>query len=117
MKSLEILEKAMGCAKNDIEWLQASTSIENVKTNLFDAWHWRMINDAKRNEKFAAAITTALEQNPGARVLDIGCGSGIFSVVAARFAFTDICGFLMLIRDANLNSLPNLQFPIPFNSA
>ena len=92
MKSLEILEKAMGCAKNDIEWLQASTSIENVKTNLFDAWHWRMINDAKRNQKFAAAITTALDRNPGARVLDIGCGSGIFSVLAARFA---LCIFII----------------------
>uniref|UniRef100_A0A915MNY6 Protein arginine N-methyltransferase n=1 Tax=Meloidogyne javanica TaxID=6303 RepID=A0A915MNY6_MELJA len=83
-KSLANFQRALLFAKGDIEWLQATTSIENLKTNLFDAWHWRMINDGKRNAKFVEAITGALNAKEDARVIDIGCGSGIFSIAAAR---------------------------------
>ncbi|KAF7638175.1 DHHC domain-containing protein [Meloidogyne graminicola] len=82
-KSLANFQRALLFANGDIEWLQATTSIENLKTNLFDAWHWRMINDGKRNTNFINAINSALDSRPGLRVLDIGCGSGIFSIAAA----------------------------------
>jgi len=84
-KSLANFQRALLFAKGDIEWLQATTSIENLKTNLFDAWHWRMINDGKRNAKFVEAINGALNAKQDARVIDIGCGSGIFSIAAARY--------------------------------
>nr|CAD2125979.1 unnamed protein product [Meloidogyne enterolobii] len=83
-RSLANFQRALLFAKGDIEWLQATTSIENLKTNLFDAWHWRMINDGKRNAKFVEAINGALNAKQDARVIDIGCGSGIFSIAAAR---------------------------------
>jgi hypothetical protein len=35
LKSLEIFEKAIGVAKNDLEWLNASTSVENIRSHLF----------------------------------------------------------------------------------
>lgn len=79
-----MFRKALGCAKSNFQWVQASTSVENVKSHMFDAWHWRMVNDGKRNAKFADAIESALKKKPNARVLDIGCGSGIFTVLAAR---------------------------------
>ncbi|MFI5801237.1 50S ribosomal protein L11 methyltransferase [Streptomyces sp. NPDC051561] len=45
-------------------------------------WHFAMLNDTARNE----ALTTALERGipPGARVLDIGSGSGLLAIAAAR---------------------------------
>ena len=48
-------------------------------------WHIPMMNDAPRNDAFEAAITAALaERGPDARVLDIGAGSGLLSLMAAR---------------------------------
>lgn len=48
-------------------------------------WHIPMMNDAPRNDAFEAAIRAALEQaGPQARVLDIGAGSGLLSLMAAR---------------------------------
>jgi 2-polyprenyl-3-methyl-5-hydroxy-6-metoxy-1,4-benzoquinol methylase len=83
---MQMFETAGEHAKSELEKLVVAASIANIRSSLFDAWHWRMINDAKRNNKFAAAIQEALKTRPNALVLDIGCGSGIFSVVAARLA-------------------------------
>ncbi|MFF0740166.1 50S ribosomal protein L11 methyltransferase [Streptomyces sp. NPDC004111] len=45
-------------------------------------WHFAMLNDSVRNE----ALVTSLERGipPGARVLDIGAGSGLLAIAAAR---------------------------------
>lgn len=48
-------------------------------------WHIPMMNDAPRNDAFEAAIKAAIaERGPQARVLDIGAGSGLLSLMAAR---------------------------------
>ncbi|WP_010543176.1 tetratricopeptide repeat protein [Sphingomonas elodea] len=48
-------------------------------------WHIPMMNDVPRNDAFEAAIKAALaERGQGARVLDIGAGSGLLSLMAAR---------------------------------
>lgn len=48
-------------------------------------WHIPMMNDAPRNDAFEAAIRAAIEvAGPEARVLDIGAGSGLLSLMAAR---------------------------------
>jgi type III protein arginine methyltransferase len=43
-----------------------------------------MINDTKRNKKFATAIESAIKKKKNAFILDIGSGTGILSVIAAR---------------------------------
>ncbi|MFL9841463.1 protein arginine N-methyltransferase [Sphingomonas sp. ST-64] len=48
-------------------------------------WHIPMMNDAPRNDAFEAAIRAAVATaGPDARVLDIGAGSGLLSLMAAR---------------------------------
>lgn len=47
-----------------------------------DLWeHVRLLSDTSRNE---ALITLLARRAPGARVLEVGCGSGLLSCVAAR---------------------------------
>ncbi|HEX9462137.1 MAG TPA: tetratricopeptide repeat protein [Alphaproteobacteria bacterium] len=49
------------------------------------AWHVPMMNDAPRNAAFDRAIRRAVaSRGPAARVLDIGTGSGILSMMAVR---------------------------------
>ena len=47
-------------------------------------YHLRMLHDHPRNRAYESAIKWALEERPGARVLDIGAGSGLLSFVAAK---------------------------------
>ncbi|CAJ0560185.1 unnamed protein product, partial [Mesorhabditis spiculigera] len=54
----------------------------NLANFLFDAWHFPMINDAKRNAKFAEAIGKAT--SPGDLLFEIGSGTALLSLVAAR---------------------------------
>lgn len=92
LRSLDIFKRAMASARSDLEWVHAAVSVENVRSNLVDGWHWRMLNDARRNHAFHRALRAAVDsmvqthypRREDIRVLDIGCGSGIFSVLAAR---------------------------------
>lgn len=45
-------------------------------------WHWAILNDQARNAAYAAGIAAAIK--PGMTVLEIGGGSGILSMLAAR---------------------------------
>jgi len=50
--------------------------------NRVPSWHWAMVNDLPRNDAFEAAIAAAVR--PGMTVLDIGAGTGLLSMMAAR---------------------------------
>ncbi len=48
-------------------------------------WHIQMLNDTRRNDAFERAIRKAVEkEGQHARILDIGTGSGLLSMMAAR---------------------------------
>jgi hypothetical protein len=64
--------------------LSVLESLENMKALVADQWHYRMLNDQARNEAYDRAIRRALLLRPGAVVLDIGGGTGLLSMFAAR---------------------------------
>lgn len=47
-------------------------------------WHWEMLHDEERAELYDRAIRRAVAADPGALVLDIGAGSGLLAMMAAR---------------------------------
>lgn len=53
-----------------------------LNSRLVDRWHYAMVNDAVRNQQFDAALKRAI--HPDSVVLDIGAGTGLLSMMAAR---------------------------------
>jgi type III protein arginine methyltransferase len=51
-------------------------------------WHVRMVKDSPRNEAFEAALKRAV--TPDRKVLDIGSGSGLLAMMAARAGARDV---------------------------
>jgi type II protein arginine methyltransferase len=59
--------------------------IRRVSSTLVPFWHIPMLNDQPRNDAFEKGIRMAIEAHGGAaRVLDIGAGSGLLSMMAVR---------------------------------
>lgn len=76
---LDILQRGLALLPDDPD-LQFAMRLH--LSSVVPAWHLPMINDDERNE----AYRTALERNvkPGDLVLEIGTGSGIVAMMAAR---------------------------------
>ncbi|CAG9529597.1 unnamed protein product [Cercopithifilaria johnstoni] len=68
----------------------ALVNLENIKSNIMDQWHWAMLNDAKRNAAYAAAIELVANWRPESRVLDIGTGTGLLTSIARRHFKNDV---------------------------
>ncbi len=47
-------------------------------------WHFPMLADKHRNDAYERAISRAVQHNPSAHVLEIGTGTGLLSMMAAR---------------------------------
>ena len=71
--------QARACAPDDIE-VRART--QQLIGQSVPRWHFAMLRDTARNAAFDAAICRAVR--PGTHVLDIGAGSGLLSLMAAR---------------------------------
>lgn len=66
----------------DPEHAQAHAKVRQLLNQRVPTWHFPMMNDAPRNRAFEEAIIARL--SPDDTVLDIGCGAGLLSLMAAR---------------------------------
>ncbi|GAA0639806.1 protein arginine N-methyltransferase [Sphingomonas ursincola] len=76
--------------------------IRRLSAEMVPFWHIPMLNDVRRNDAFEAAIIAALaETGPDARLLDIGTGSGLLSMMAARAGAQSVtaCEMVPIIAD------------------
>ncbi|VDP00937.1 unnamed protein product [Soboliphyme baturini] len=65
----------------------------NLRGYFVDQWHFRMLNDCQRNLAYKTALEHRLAAMPiDAVVLDIGCGSGILSLLAVKAGAHKVCG-------------------------
>ncbi|HMI94865.1 MAG TPA: tetratricopeptide repeat protein [Micropepsaceae bacterium] len=63
------------------ELAEAKTNLRSVYRDVVPGWHFAMMGDRPRNDAYEAAINRVA---PGRRVLDIGTGSGLLAMMAAR---------------------------------
>jgi len=71
--------------------IHARHQMRRLTSTIVPFWHIPMLNDARRNDAFERAICAAVErEGPDARILDIGSGSGLLSMMAARAGATNI---------------------------
>lgn len=62
--------------------------MDNVRSHLFDQWHFPMLNDEVRNGQFGLAIKKCINDLRGKleaiHAVDLGCGTGILATMMAR---------------------------------
>jgi type II protein arginine methyltransferase len=87
----EALEAFRKLATSQPENVLAQHQIRRLTSRMVPFWHIPMLNDARRNDAFEAAIAKAVqERGSTAPVLDIGAGSGLLSMMAARAGATNV---------------------------
>ncbi len=81
-EALEHFSRALALQPDN---LHIEHQIRRLSSEMVPFWHIPMLNDTRRNDAFEAAIIAAIAAvGPDARVLDIGAGSGLLSMMAAR---------------------------------
>lgn len=95
-KALEHYEKALELEPdNDI----AKQNIQRIEGSKIAAWHMHMLADTKRNKAYHEALRKA---SPGKRVLDIGTGSGLLAMMAAKAGAEEVVGCEMILALAEV---------------
>lgn len=98
-EALEQFQRALALQPGNIH---IEHQIRRLSAEMVPFWHIPMLNDVRRNDAFEAAIIAALAQaGPQARVLDIGTGSGLLSMMAARAGAQSVtaCEMVPIIAD------------------
>lgn len=73
------------------ENVMALHQLRRLTSRIVPFWHIPMLNDTRRNDAFEAAIAKVIRQRGEiAPILDIGAGSGLLSMMAARAGATNI---------------------------
>lgn len=78
-EAVAALRRALAIDPEDAE---ARANLRVVYAAMVPAWHFTMLNDDARNDAYDRAIRAAVR--PGDNVLEIGTGSGILAMMAAR---------------------------------
>lgn len=68
----------------------ALIALGKIRSASVPLWHFEMLADHDRNDAYEAALERALKQQPGTRVLDIGTGSGLLAMMAARAGASEV---------------------------
>ncbi|XP_014354742.2 protein arginine N-methyltransferase 9 [Papilio machaon] len=64
-------------------FVNAEKNLNSVKNLLVERWHFRMLNDKKRNELFRAAIHEIVKFGKD-NVIDVGTGTGLLALFARK---------------------------------
>lgn len=82
----------------DRGYVEARDNLDLACVKSAPAWHFPMVADRPRNEAYDQALRRAA---PGKRVLDIGSGSGLLAMMAARAgaAAVDTCEAVVAIAE------------------
>jgi len=65
-----------------------ATAAKNLLGDMTPDWHFRIVRDHKRNAAYDAALRKAV--GPQSRVLDIGSGTGLLAMMAARAGAAEV---------------------------
>jgi type II protein arginine methyltransferase len=101
-RTLEALSEWRRAADIEPDNIQVRHQMRRLCAEQVPFWHIPMMNDTRRNDAFEAAIVAAIESvGPQARVLDIGTGSGLLSMMAARAGASTVvaCEAVPIIAD------------------
>jgi type II protein arginine methyltransferase len=77
--AIRTMRRVAALAPQDIA---AQALLRDLQTSQVRPWHFRMMNDAARNRAYDQAIRRAV--GPDSHVLEIGTGSGLLAMMAAR---------------------------------
>lgn len=78
----EALEQADAALRIAPDFMEAQLLQTKLRTAMLPVWHVPMVNDQPRNDAYEAAIKANVK--PGDLVLEIGTGSGLLAMMAAR---------------------------------
>lgn len=98
--ALKTFQKLMEIEPADI---RVRHQVRRLTAGMVPFWHIPMLNDVQRNDAFEVAIGKAIAmRGSDARILDIGTGSGLLSMMAARAGSSDIvtCEAVPIIAEA-----------------
>jgi SAM-dependent methyltransferase len=84
-KALAICRKALSLAPHDA---QLAVKARSFLAASVPEWHFRIVSDQARNAAFDAALRRAV--TPGSRVLEIGTGTGLLAMMAARAGAAEV---------------------------